>query len=250
MRISINEHIEGDQTIAGDPMATARAAGARAWDATDARLDRLRSRLDQPRRVLLRDFLIFEMKQVLDSFKGLIIAHIAVAAFILDMIRIRGRQSKAFYKVMDVGERLDHWLSLYGATRHAADDPEGLFGESREGSPTMLGQLERLVHRVVVGEDGALEGELYPRTRAAPASGTASPPGVSSPAGAAPAGAAGAPRGSAAPGPTPASATASTPGSTPGAGAGADAGSASVQAPGPARTSSFEAENYGRATEP
>ncbi|HEX9108776.1 MAG TPA: hypothetical protein VF832_16135 [Longimicrobiales bacterium] len=222
MRISINEHIEGDQTIAGDPLGAARMAGTRAWNATDARLDRLRSRLDQPRRVLLRDFLIFEVKQVLDSMKGVVIAHIAVAAFIFDMIRFRGKRTKVFYRVMDVGERLDHWLSLYGASRHAGEDPEGLFGESREGSPTMLGQLERVVHRVVVGSDA--DGELYPRTRTAPPSGAGG--GWTAGAGAPSASDAGAASG-------------------PRAGAGGSGAGSS-----PAGRSSFEAENHGQGVQP
>lgn len=173
MRISINDHIDGDDVVndapggaaAGVPDAAAavRAAGARAWSRADARLERVRSRLDHPRRVLLRDFLIFEGKQFLDGLKGVILSPLALAAFLLDMLRPRGRNFRAFYRVMDVGERLDIWLSLYGASRHAAEDPEGLLGESREGSPTLLGQLEHVVHRVVVGENA--EGELYPRSR-------------------------------------------------------------------------------------
>ncbi len=170
MRIGINDHIDGTQrttgaaTGAGDPVNAARAAGARAWAGTDARLERLRSRLDHPRRVLVRDFVIFELKLLLDSLKSLLITQVAIAAFIIDLVRPGGRDYKVFYRVMDFGERLDQWLSLYGATRHAAEDPEGLMGESREGSPTMLGQLEHVVHRVVVG-DHADGGELYPRTR-------------------------------------------------------------------------------------
>ena len=84
MRIGINDHIDGTQrtasgaTAAADPVAAARAAGARAWAGTDERLERLRSRLDQPRRVLVRDFIIFELKLLLDQVKGLLIAQVAV----------------------------------------------------------------------------------------------------------------------------------------------------------------------------
>lgn len=180
MRIGINDHVDGARrttsgpTAPGDPIAAARAAAGRAWTGSDEKLERLRSRLDHPRRVLVRDFIIFELKLLLDSLKSLIITQVAIAAFIIDLIRPRGRDYKVFYRVMDFGERLDRWLSLYGATRHAAEDPEGLMGESQEGSPTMLGQLEHVVHRVVVG-DHPEEGELYPRTRgtSGPAANTA-----------------------------------------------------------------------------
>ncbi len=137
-----------------------------AWQDDGARgMERLRQRLDHPRRVLLRDFVIFELKLLLDQLKGLIISQAALVAFIIDFIRPRGHRFSFFYKVLALGERMDVWLSLYGPSRHAAEDPEGLFGESRAGSPTLLGQLEGIVHRIVVGTPGEwtrpdeLEGE-------------------------------------------------------------------------------------------
>lgn len=120
----------------------------------------LRGRLDRRRRVLLRDFLIFELKLLLDSLKGLLISQAALVAVIIDFLRPGGRDRALFYKLLALGERLDAWLSLYGVSERAAADPEGLLGVSREGSHTLLGQLEHIVHRVVVGEHPD-EGELY-----------------------------------------------------------------------------------------
>ncbi len=236
MRIGINDHVDGTEHVAGaDPVAAARAVGQRAWAQTDARLERVRARLDHPRRVLVRDFIIFELKQFLDSFKGLIISQVAIAGFIIDMLRPRGRDYKAFYKVMDVGERMDRWLSLYGASRHAAEDPEGLMGESREGSPTMLGALEHIVHRVVVGEHEA-EGELYPRSRAASDSGATPASGQS---GTGTGGGTGTGTDSSTSTRTSASTTTQPPGAS-------TTPAPPAPAAEPQRRSSFEAENYGR----
>lgn len=124
------------------------------------RAQELRGRLDRRRRVLLRDFLIFELKLLLDSLKGLLISQAALVALIIDLLRPGGQDRRVFYKVLNLGERADSWLSLYGASERAAADPEGLLGVSREGSNTLLGQLEHIVHRIVVG-DHAGEGELY-----------------------------------------------------------------------------------------
>ncbi len=121
-------------------------------------IERLRQRLDRPRRVLLRDFVVFEVKLLLDQLKGLVISQAALIAFIIDFIRPRGYSFSLFYRVMSLGERIDQWLSLYAPSRHAAEDPEGLFGESRAGSPTLLGQLEGIVHRIVVGTPGEWTG--------------------------------------------------------------------------------------------
>lgn len=123
-------------------------------DGRSGGLDRLRNRLDHPRRVLLRDFVVFEVKLLLDQLKGLIISQAALIAFVIDFIRPRGYTFSLFYRVMALGERLDYWLSLYGPSRHAAEDPEGLFGESRAGTHNLLGQLEGIVHRIVVGREG------------------------------------------------------------------------------------------------
>lgn len=170
MKIGINDHVHGDERVRAGAAGTIMdgARGAAYWG--DQRLDRLRRRLDHPRRVLVRDFAIFELKLLLDWLKGPIIAQLALVGFVLDLVRPGGRTFGVFYKVLNLGERLDIWLSLYGPSRHAAEDPEGLMGQSREGSRTLLGQLEQIVHRIVVGEN-ELEGELYPR-----ATGASTPP--------------------------------------------------------------------------
>lgn len=118
----------------------------------------LRKRLDRPRRVVLRDFVIFEIKLLLDGVKGVGISFLALAALVLDLARPGKSAGHRFYGVMRLGERLDRWLSLYGAAEAAEQDPEGLFGVSRAGSPTLLGRLEAIVHHAVVGED---EGQTF-----------------------------------------------------------------------------------------
>lgn len=115
----------------------------------------LHRHLDTPRRVVLRDFLLFEIKLVLDGLKGLGISLLAFPAILLDLIHPGDRPGHRFYGVMRLGERLDRWLSLYGAAEAAEGDPDGLFGVSRAGSPTLLGRMEALVNRAVVGKEEA-----------------------------------------------------------------------------------------------
>jgi len=115
--------------------------------------------LDTPRRVVLRDFLIYEIKLVLDGLKGVAISLLALPALLIDLLHPGSQPGHRFYGVMRLGERLDRWLSLYGAADAAEGDPEGLFGVSRAGSPTLLGRLEAMVNRAVVGEDDAGVGD-------------------------------------------------------------------------------------------
>lgn len=114
---------------------------------------RRRVRLDPNRRVVVRDFLIYEIRLALDGLKGFLIGLLTIPAVLLDLLHPGDRPGHRFYGVMRLGERLDRWLSLYGVADAAEADPEGMFGVSRAGSPTLLGRLEALVHRAVVGHD-------------------------------------------------------------------------------------------------
>lgn len=135
-------------------------------------------RLDRPRKIVLRDFLIYELKLLLDGAKSFAITWAALGAVALDMVAPGDVPGRRFYAVMRLGERLDRWLSLYGIADAAEADAEGMFGVSRAGSPTLLGRVEALVHRAVVGEDGDFEDDraaagqaeaARPATPAAPA---------------------------------------------------------------------------------
>ncbi|HYJ81058.1 MAG TPA: hypothetical protein VEW03_15705 [Longimicrobiaceae bacterium] len=100
--------------------------------------------------VLIRDYLIFVIKLLLDGFKDLVMIQVSLLAFALDlfvMVFTGSRRSRLFYTVLALGERIDLWLNLYGPAQRAAGNPDGLFGESRAGDDTLLGELEELVRR-------------------------------------------------------------------------------------------------------
>ena len=96
------------------------------------------------RSVLFRDFLIFQMKLWLDGFKDLLMIQLSIIAVVVDLF-FGGRRKRLFYKVIRLGERIDLWLNLHGALSKSEETGDGLFGASRAGSKTMLGQLEQAV---------------------------------------------------------------------------------------------------------
>ena len=96
------------------------------------------------RSVLIRDFFIFQMKLWLDGFKDLMMIQLSVVAVVVDLL-FGGRRKRIFYKVIRLGERIDLWLNLHGALSKGDGAGDGLFGASRAGSKTMLGQLEQAV---------------------------------------------------------------------------------------------------------
>lgn len=95
--------------------------------------------------VVLRDLVIFQVKLLMDGFKDLVISQMALVAAAVDLVFPGPRRGHRFYAVMRLGERMDNWLSLYGASEHAEASGDGLFGASRAGSRTFLGKLEAMV---------------------------------------------------------------------------------------------------------
>jgi hypothetical protein len=95
--------------------------------------------------VLIRDLAIFQVKLVMDGAKDIVLSPLSFIAAVLDILAPGRRPGHRFYGVMMVGEKFDRWLNLFGAASAAAADDDGLFGVSRAGSPTMLGQLESAV---------------------------------------------------------------------------------------------------------
>jgi hypothetical protein len=96
------------------------------------------------RPILIRDFLIFLLKLFLDGFKDVFLLQASIVAVVLDLF-FGGKRKRIFYKVMQLGERIDLWLNLHGAIKKGEESGDGLFGGSRAGSDTLLGQIEQAV---------------------------------------------------------------------------------------------------------
>lgn len=96
------------------------------------------------RPVLIRDFLIFQLKLVLDGFKDVFLFQASIVAVVIDLF-FSGRRKRLFYRVMRLGERIDLWLNLHGAITRMRESQDGLFGGSKAGSDSLLGQIEQAV---------------------------------------------------------------------------------------------------------
>lgn len=97
-----------------------------------------------PKSVLIRDLIIFQIKVWLDGFKDVLLVPVSLGAGILDILFGRRADGYRLYAVLRYGERFDLWLNLFGAVQQADREKDGLFGASRAGDDTLLGQLERL----------------------------------------------------------------------------------------------------------
>ncbi len=93
------------------------------------------------RGTVCRDLVIFQLKLFLDGVVDVILSPLAVAAAAIEIFFGGERRGRLFYAILRMGERVDLWLNLYGASQRA--DRQGLFGGSKAGSPTFIGQLEQ-----------------------------------------------------------------------------------------------------------
>jgi hypothetical protein len=96
-----------------------------------------------PRRVIVRDLLLFQLKLFLDGVIDLTLAPLSIAVAVVEIFFGGERRGRLFYSILRFGEKADLWLNLYGASRRA--DRDGLFGGSKAGSDTLLGEIEQRI---------------------------------------------------------------------------------------------------------
>lgn len=99
------------------------------------------------KRILVRDFLIFQIKLFLDGFKDAVVFPISAVLIVLELLFGGQRRGRTFYALMGACESFDRWLNLHGAARRAGFDREGLFGGSEPGDGTLVGEIEGMVAR-------------------------------------------------------------------------------------------------------
>ena len=103
------------------------------------------SRIPGHKKVIIRDLIIFHLKLAIDGLKNIVLLPASLVAALIDLLLPGDRPGRLFYGVMLLGETFDRWLSLYGPALEARAAFDGLFGASRAGAATLLGELEEFV---------------------------------------------------------------------------------------------------------
>lgn len=110
----------GDDTVAEDTVAVGD---------TDVSVGRL-----------LRDFIAFELKLLVDGFKDVMLAQLALLITVIELLFLRGRRGRLFYGLMTIGARFDRWLGLYEP--HSGATP---LEDSDESLAARLGHANRIL---------------------------------------------------------------------------------------------------------
>ena len=99
------------------------------------------------RSVTLRDFMIFQLKLLLDGGKDTVVFFLSIGAILLDFISGRGRRPRLFYSVLRMSEKFDLWINLHGVVQRLEEEEldDGLFGASDAGADSLIGQIEKVV---------------------------------------------------------------------------------------------------------
>jgi hypothetical protein len=98
-----------------------------------------------PRRVLLRDLAVLQLKLLTDGVKDVVLAQLALAAALLDLLFGGRRRGRFFYPLLRVSERFDLWLNLHGAAEAAERSRDGLMAPTAKGADSLLGKVESMV---------------------------------------------------------------------------------------------------------
>lgn len=64
---------------------------------------------------LLRDVIAFVAKLWLEGFKDVVLMPLSIVAALIDFVFRWATGGKALYAVMQLGERFEQWVNLYGA---------------------------------------------------------------------------------------------------------------------------------------
>lgn len=67
---------------------------------------------------LIRDVVAFQGKLVLDGLRDLLLSPLSIAAAILALATGGDKPGRQFYDLLYLGRRSEHWINLFGATRH------------------------------------------------------------------------------------------------------------------------------------
>jgi len=83
---------------------------------------------DISRWTLIRDMLIFQAKLAMDAVRDLLLSPVSIVCGLIDIFNGHPISKSYFHKLMDLGQKSDSWLNLFGNHNHNRSHSE--HGES------------------------------------------------------------------------------------------------------------------------
>jgi hypothetical protein len=103
---------------------------------------RLETTVSEPDRwSLIRDIAVLQVKLVVDGFRDLVLVPVSMLAGLISLVRAETGPENAFYELLRLGKRSEHWINLFGAI-----DRQPAAGRDRVSLPNE--DIDSLVSRV------------------------------------------------------------------------------------------------------
>lgn len=104
--------------------------------------------------VTLRDFVVFQLKLVLEAFKDVVAINLSVLAMATDLIVGRWQNPRLFHGVVRLSRRFDGWLGLHRLRGATLNEENGSFLEEliaeAPDADELADEFERLVRKRMV----------------------------------------------------------------------------------------------------
>ena len=100
------------------------------------------------RGVVIRDFIVFQVKLAADGLKDFVAINLSVIAIVIDLLTGRGRNPRFFYAVVRLSRRFESWLALH--RMRGLSDADDRTAPSPLGVPDadkLIGQFEDHMER-------------------------------------------------------------------------------------------------------
>lgn len=100
------------------------------------------------RSVVIRDFIVFQVKLAADGLKDFVAINLSVIAIVIDLLTGRGSNPRFFYAVVRLSRRFEGWLALHRMRGLSdADDRDAPSRLEGPDADELIDQFEGLVQR-------------------------------------------------------------------------------------------------------
>lgn len=120
-----------------------------------------------PRRQLVKDVLVFQVKLIVDGFRDLLLVPVSIGAGIMSLVQAGPKPGPQFYELLRVGRRSERWINLFAAAgpEREAESRNDSAATSRTPVPADIDELVERVESFIVDEyrTGGITGQARQR---------------------------------------------------------------------------------------
>lgn len=94
---------------------------------------------------LIRDIAVLQVKLVVDGLRDFILVPVSLVAGIVSLVRMDAGSENAFYELLRLGKKSEHWINLFGAVEELPDTERDYIHFPHEDMDAMVSRVETFV---------------------------------------------------------------------------------------------------------